>query len=65
MTSQLKYLVKEEDANMSVGHWAPQKFVDALAARNYTICNLYTLASFGQFAVFFFGNIVESSGIGI
>ena len=47
MASQLKRLAEDEDASMSVGQKAPQNIVDALAARNCTICGLYTLASFG------------------
>ena len=47
MTLPKKYLDKDEDASMSVGLWVPQKTVDALAARNYTTCNLYILALVG------------------
>ena len=42
----LKSIRMTSHASMLVGHWAPQKIVDAFVARNYTICNLYTLASF-------------------
>ena len=48
MTSLLEYLAKNEDASSSVSQWAPQKIVDAFSARNYTSCNLCTLASFGK-----------------
>ena len=51
MTLPLEYLAKNEYANMSVGESAPQNVVDALAARNYTYCNLCTLASFGKSAL--------------
>ena len=47
MTLLLEYLAKNEDASMSVGQWAPQKIVNALAARNCVIYNLCTLASLG------------------
>ena len=48
MMTLTEYLARNEDASLSVGLWAPQKIVDALAARTYTICDLCTLASFGQ-----------------
>ena len=50
ITSLLEYLVANEDASLSVGQWAPQKIVDDFSARNYIICHLCTLSSFGQSA---------------
>ena len=50
MTSLLQCLAKNGDASLSIGRWAPQNIVDDFLARYNTICNLCTLASFGQSA---------------
>ena len=44
---------------MSVGYLALQKIVDALAARNYTICNLCTPTSFGHSAPLKYAEILH------
>ena len=51
MTSLLECLAKNGDASLSIGRWAPQKIVDAFLARNNTICNICTVASFGRSAL--------------